>query len=218
MVSMNGTAATGRALANASISISCAQGSATLTADVNGKFQTSLAASMPCLILATLGVTQLHTVAFAAGTVNVTPETDLLITYIAAQLGTDTNGLVAGFPSNAQFRQALGSQTNVLNAQSAVVQNLQQTYGLVLSAPAFLNAPFAVGQPGVDSDLEALAKQGAIGLTGEPDPGAVSLIKSAGAANPLAIAPQPASGGSTGTSGTSGTSGTGGIGGTAGMM
>jgi hypothetical protein len=58
-----------------------------------------------------------------------------------------------------------------------------------------LTTPFAVGQAGVDSDLEALAKAGAIDANGMPDSAAISLMSQAGAAQPLAKASAPLSGG-----------------------
>jgi hypothetical protein len=82
----------------------------------------------------------------------------------------------------------------VLAAQSAVVTNLQQRYAVTLTAPAFLTTPFIVGQAGVDSDLAALAKAGAIDANGMPDPGAVSLLSAAGLAHPLTTTSTPSSG------------------------
>jgi hypothetical protein len=210
-VSISGTAATGKALANAMIAIDCAQGSTTVAADANGNYQATFGASTPCLIAATSGGTILHSVAFAGGTYDVTPETDLLLTFLAAQLGTNESGLIASFATNAQFQQALQNQTNVVTAQAAVVQNLQQKYGVTLSAPSFLTATFTVGQAGEDADLEALFARGAIDANGEPDPAAVTFIASMGAAQPIATSPGTGSGGTGGT-------GTGGTGSPGGMM
>ncbi|WNC92555.1 hypothetical protein RI103_30335 [Paraburkholderia sp. FT54] len=208
MISIAGTAATGKALANATISIGCVRGSMSVAADANGTYHATLGAVTPCMIAATSGVTTLHSVAFAGGTYNVTPETDLLVSYLAAQLGTNESGLVAGFAVNTQFQQALANQTNVLTAQAAVVQSLQQTYGVALSTPSFLNTAFAVGQPGEDSDLEALLARGAIDPNGEPDAAAVALMATAGAAHPIATSPNNSTGGT----------GIGGIGSSGGMM
>jgi hypothetical protein len=83
----------------------------------------------------------------------------------------------------------LQNQTDVLNAQVAVVESLQQTYGVTLSAPNFLTTSFAVGQPGEDSDLEALLGRGAIDANGEPDATAVTLTATAGTAHPIATSP-----------------------------
>jgi hypothetical protein len=84
MISIAGTAATGKALANATIAIDCAQGSMSVAADAKGSYHASFGATMPCLITATSGATTLHSVAFAGGTFNVTPETDLLLSFLAA--------------------------------------------------------------------------------------------------------------------------------------
>jgi len=210
-VMFTGTAATGRALANAAININCAQGSISVSADANGNYQATLGAVMPCMITATSGGTVLHSAAFAGGTYNVTPETDMLLSYLAAQLGTNESGLIAGFTANTRFQQALASQDDVLAAQAAVVQNLQQTYGVTLSTPNFLVTPFAVGQQGVDSDLQSLLARGAIDADGEPSSSAVALMATMGAAHPIATAPSPSTGGT-------GTGGTGSPGGMGGMM
>ncbi|MFM0012028.1 hypothetical protein PQR46_09105 [Paraburkholderia sediminicola] len=210
-VSIAGTAATGKALANATISINCARGSMSVAADANGNYHAAFGAVMPCMIAATSGGTMLHSAAFAGGTYNVTPETDLLLSYLAAQLGTNESGLIAGFATNTQFQQTLQNQTDVLTAQAAVVQNLQQKYGVTLSTPNFLTTAFTVGQPGEDRDLEALLALGAIDTNGEPDAAAIALITAMGATHPIAISP------GTGTNGTGGT-GVGGTGSMGGMM
>jgi hypothetical protein len=208
MVALTGTAATGKALANATIKINCAQGSISVGADVNGNYRTTLRAVMPCMITATSSGTVLHSVAFAGGTYNITPETDLLLSYVAAQLGTNESGLIAGFPASTLFQQTLANQNDLLTAQAAVVQNIQQTYGVSLSTPNFLTTPFAVGQSGVDSDLEALLARGAIDANGEPDANALALMATMGAAHPITVSPA-----GTGTGGTGGTGSPGGIGG-----
>jgi hypothetical protein len=208
-VAFTGTAATGKALANAAININCAQGSLSLSADANGNYRATLGAVMPCIITATSGGTVLHSAAFAGGTYNVTPESDLLLSYLAAQLGTNESGLITGFTANTRFQQTLANQNDVLTAQAAVVQNLQQRYGVTLSTPNFLTTSFAVGQSGEDSDLEALLARGAIDANGEPDATAVSLMATMGASHPIATSPG---------TGTGGTGGTGSPGGSGGMM
>ncbi|TKC88859.1 hypothetical protein FAZ69_13945 [Trinickia terrae] len=202
-VAMSGTAATGRALSNAALGIVCAQGSASASTNANGAFQATVTGSAPCVITATSGSTVLHSTAFAGGTFNVTPETDLLLAYLAAQLGTTESALVAGFPGNAHFEQTLANESVVLTAQAAVVQGLDTQYNVTLTATNFLIAPFAVGQPGADHDLQTLRSAGAIDANGEPDAVALSLMATLGAQHPLPPAPGTSSGtGSTGTTGT----------------
>jgi hypothetical protein len=207
-IGISGTAATGKALASATVSLSCAPGSGSVLSDGGGHYSITLNANLPCILTATSGSTTLHSLAFAGGTFNTTPETELMLVYLASQLGTSEAGLIADLPSNSQFQQVLANQNNVLAAQSAVVTNLQQRYALTLTAPAFLTTPFIVGQAGVDSDLGALAAAGAIDVNGMPDPVAVSALSAAGSAHPLTSTSTPSSG----------TGGTGGTGGAVGMM
>ncbi|CAB3768162.1 hypothetical protein [Paraburkholderia humisilvae] len=184
-VTLTGTAATGHALASATVSAGCAQGAATALSDGGGNYSITLNAALPCVLTVTSGATTLHSVAFSSGTFNTTPETDLMLVYLAGQLGTTENGLLTGFSTNATFQQALANQTNVLAAQTAVGANLQQHYAVTLSVSAFLTTPFIVGQAGVDSDLDALATAGAIDANGMPDPAAIALMSAAGSARPL---------------------------------
>jgi hypothetical protein len=203
-VAISGTAATGRALASAMVSFSCAQGSGSALSDGGGHYSITFNGTLPCILTVTSGGTALHSLAFAGGTFNTTPETELMLVYLASQLGTNETSLIAGFPSNSEFQHVLANQADVLAAQSAVVTNLQQRYAVALTAPAFLTTPFIVGQAGVDSDLGALAAAGAIDANGMPAPAAVSLLSAAGLAHPLTTTSTPSSGtGGTG-SGTGG--------------
>jgi hypothetical protein len=199
-VAISGTAATGTALASASVNFHCVQGSGSTLSDGGGHYSVKLNATLPCIITVTSGNTTLNSLAFASGTFNATPETELMLAYLAAQLGTSETNLIAGLSSNLQFQQVLGNPTDVVAAQSAVVTNLQQRYAITLTAPAFLATPFTVGQAGVDSDLDALAAAGAIDANGMPDQAAVFLLSAAGAANPLtsSTTPPPGTGGAGG--------------------
>lgn len=184
-IALSGTAATGGALASASVTVSCAQGSATTLTDGGGNYRVTVNAVLPCVISVASGGTNLHSLAYAGGTFNTTPETELMLVYLAAQLGTNTAGLIGNFQGSRRFQQAMGDPGTVQAAQSAVVTNLQQRYSVTLATPTFLTTPFVVGQPGVDADLGMLAKAGAIDSNGMPDAVAVSLLTQAGAAHPL---------------------------------
>jgi hypothetical protein len=190
-VALSGTAATGKALAGAVVNFSCAQGSGAALSDGGGHYSATFNATLPCILTVTSGSTTLHSLAFAGGTFNTTPETELMLVYLASQLGTSEASLIASFASNALFQQVLANGTDVLAAQSAVVTNLQQHYAVMLTAPAFLTTPFIVGQGGVDSDLGVLATAGAIDANGIPDPAAVSLLSAAGLAHPVVATASP---------------------------
>jgi hypothetical protein len=193
-VALSGTAATGKALASATVSFRCARSSGSTLSDGGGHYSITFNATLPCILTVTSGGTTLHSLAFAGGTFNTTPETELMLVYLASQLGTSETSLIADFPSNSQFQQVLINQTDVLAAQSAVVTNLQQRYAVTLTAPAFLTTPFIAGQAGVDSDHGAQATAGAIDANGMPDPAAVSLLSAAGLAHPFTTTSKSSSG------------------------
>ncbi|WP_069266366.1 hypothetical protein [Paraburkholderia nodosa] len=193
-VTISGTAATGTAIASATVNLSCAQGSGSTLSDGGGHYAITFNATPACIFSVSSGSVSLHSVAFAGGTFNTTPETELMLVYLASQLGTSESGLIAGFPTNSQYQQVLGNASDVQAAQSAVVTNLQQRYAVTLTVPAFLTTSFTVGQAGVDSDLVTLAAAGAIDANGMPDPAAISLLSAAGAAHPLTATSTPSSG------------------------
>ncbi|MCP3705615.1 hypothetical protein M3I54_01170 [Paraburkholderia sp. CNPSo 3274] len=203
-VTISGTAATGTAIASATVGLSCAQGSGSTLSDGGGHYTITVNVTLPCILTVSSGGVSLHSLAFAEGTFNTTPETELMLVYLASQLATSENGLIAGFPTNSQYQQVLGNPADVQAAQSAVVSNLQQHYAVTLTVPAFLTTSFTVGQAGVDSDLGTLAAAGAIDANGMPDPAAVSLLSAAGTAHPLTGTSTPSSG----TGGTGSGSGT----------
>ena len=212
VISMSGTAATGQAISNAAVSIVCARGSTSTTTDSSGHFAVSFMATTPCLLTVTSGATVLHSVAFAGGTFNVTPETELLLDYVSAQIGTNVAGLIAGLSSSAAIDQVLGNAGTIESGETAVVHILNANDQVVLTTNEFLTQSFSVGQAGEDADLETLKTAGAIDSNGMPSPPATTAMTSAGSANPI----KSATGISTGGGGSGGQSG--GVGGMGGGM
>lgn len=202
---VNGTAAVGAALANASITLACKNGSGSATANSNGAYTATFAFDGPCAITATGGAITIHSFAAGAGTFNVTPLTELLLDYLAGQLGTTVSGLLAGISSNSLYQSALSNSTVIANAQAAVATLIKNTYGITLSSSSFLTVSFTPGAPGADADLDTLLKAGAITSNGQPAASLSSAATAAGAAAPI-------SGGSGSNGSTGGTGGTGGTG------
>ncbi|MFM0393199.1 carboxypeptidase regulatory-like domain-containing protein [Paraburkholderia phytofirmans] len=200
---VSGTAAVGAALANASVVLTCKNGNGSATANANGAYSAKFNFDGPCAITASSGAIAIHSFAAGAGTFNVTPLTELLLSYLAGQLGTTVSGLLSGISSNVSFQSALTNSTVIANAQAAVVQLIQKTYGITLSSSSFLTVAFTPGSPGADADLETLMAAGAITSDGQPAPALAAAAVAAGAAAPI-------SGGNTGATG--GTGGTGGAG------
>ncbi|WP_343225413.1 hypothetical protein [Paraburkholderia sp. C35] len=128
-----------------------------------------------------------------------TPLTQLLLSYLAGELGTTVDGLLAGISSNASYQSALTNSTLIANAQNSVAQLLDTLYGVKLSSNSFLTVSFTPGQAGADSDLDTLAAAGAIGSDGQPAP---TLVAAAHAAGQSAASGSPGgSGGATGGTG-----------------
>jgi hypothetical protein len=202
---VSGTAAVGAALANASITLTCKNGSGSATANSSGAYSATFAFDGPCTITATGGAVTIHSFAAAAGTYNVTPLTELLLDYIAGQLGTTVSGLLSGITSNTSYQSALSNSTVIANAQAAVVALIKKTYGITLSSSSFLTVSFTPGTPGADADLDTLLTAGAITSNGQPAATLAAAAQAAGAAAPI-------SGGGNGGTPTGGTGGTGGTG------
>ncbi|MCX4172744.1 MULTISPECIES: carboxypeptidase regulatory-like domain-containing protein [Paraburkholderia] len=202
---VSGTAAVGVAMANASIVLTCKNGTGSATANASGAYSATFKFDGPCAITATGGAITIHSFAAGAGTYNVTPLTELLLDYLAGQLGTTVSGLLAGITSNPSYQSALSNSTVIANAQAAVVTLIKNTYGITLSSSSFLTVSFTPGAPGADADLDTLLAAGAITSNGQPAASLSSAATAAGAAAPISSG--SGSNGSTG--GTGGTGGTG---------
>lgn len=94
-VTLNGTAAIGAPITNGTVTAKCANGSGftqAVTTNAQGAYSGSLAAnSFPCALQISGGTpaVTLHSYALAAGTVNITPLTDLLIANASTLLPAD---------------------------------------------------------------------------------------------------------------------------------
>ncbi|NPT57878.1 carboxypeptidase regulatory-like domain-containing protein [Paraburkholderia elongata] len=199
---VGGTAAVGAALADASITLTCKNGSGSATANSNGAYTTTFAFDGPCAITATGGAITIHSFAAGAGTFNVTPLTELLLNYLAGQLGTTESGLLSGISSNTSYQSALSNSTVIANAEAAVAKLIKDSYGITLSSSSFLTVSFTPGTPGADADLDALLTAGAILSNGQPVASLVSAALAAGAAAPIPSGSSGATGGTGGSAGT----------------
>jgi hypothetical protein len=204
--SISGTAAVGAALGNATIQLSCKNGAASTTSNSSGAFSASFKFDGPCLLTATSGSTTLNSFAVGSGTYNITPLTQLLLSYLAGQLGTTLNGLLAGITTNATYQSALTNSTVIANAENAVATIIKKTYGVTLTANDFLTVSFTPGQPGADADLDSLSAAGAITSNGQPAASLVTSVLAGGQASPIngggSSNPTGGTGGTTGTTGT----------------
>jgi len=200
---IQGTAAMGQPLANANVQLSCKNGSFSTTTNANGAYVATFKFDGPCILTAASGSISLSSFASGAGTYNLTGLTELLLTYLAGQLGTTLNGLLTGLTTNTTFQNALTNPTVISNAENAIAALVKKQYGVTLSTNAFLTTAFTPGQPGQDADLDTLFAAGALMSTGQPVAGLSSAALAAGQAAPLS-----GGGGTTPTGGTGGSGST----------
>lgn len=154
-LALSGTAATGAPIGNAAITAKCAgQGASynTLT-DAGGRYSLSVGAA-PCVIRVSFGAPEqsLYAIADAAGTLDISPFTDLVV----AALGHGTPAsFYAGFPGNA------GAITPAaLAAASDLVKRRLANFGVNASALDLLHQNFAPHSgDAYDDHLEALKTQ-----------------------------------------------------------
>ena len=182
---VKGTAAIGAALVNASVSLTCKNGSGSATSDSNGAYSATFKFDPPCAVTASSSTATIHSFAAAAGTFNVTPLTEVLLNYLAAQLGTTESVLLPGIATNATYQSALTNTTVINNAVAGVTALLKKLYGITLSPGSFLTLAFTPGTNGPDSDLDALLAGGAITSNGQPSAALLAAAIAAGAASPI---------------------------------
>jgi hypothetical protein len=199
---VSGTAAVGAALANAAVTLTCKNGAGSATSNSSGAYKATFQFDAPCAITATGSTATIHSFAAGAGTYNVTPLTELLLSYLAGQLGTTVSGLLSGISSNASFQNALTNSTVIANAQAAVAKLILDTYGITLSSSSFLTVSFTPGTAGADSDLDTLQAAGAITSDGQPAASLAAAALAAGQAAPISSSSSGATGGTGGSGGT----------------
>lgn len=198
---ISGTAAVGAALANASVTLTCKNGTGSATANANGAYSATFPFDGPCAITASNGAITINSIAAGGGTYNVTPLTQLLLSYLAGSLGTTVSGVLSGVTSNTTIQSALASSTILANAQTAVAKLIQSMYSITLSSSSFLTVSFTPGQGGADSDLDTLEAAGAITSDGQPSTALIAAAYAAGAAAPISSGSNGASGGTGGSTG-----------------
>ena len=148
MVTLSGTAATGAALKNASVTASCKNNSGFSTpVSTNDKGQWTgqvLATNLPCALQAKTADLALHSYATAAGNVNITPLTDLSIAMISRKNPADWF---------RQYQVLLESQLKAA-ADEIAKQLASKNYVLPEEFNLF-NSTFAIGDA-FDKMLDAL--------------------------------------------------------------
>ena len=149
-LSLSGLAATGAGIANASVTAKCASGTPLSgTTDANGSYALVLdGRALPCMVQVTGGTPSvtLHSFAQAAGRVNITPVTDLIV---AKALGADPAAAFTAYDAT----QGATVETGLNAAKTYVATQLSAITGASITDP--LTGTFTVGDAD-DKVLDAL--------------------------------------------------------------
>jgi hypothetical protein len=199
-LSIGGTAATGAAIAHATVTAKCAAGTADpATTATDGSYSLSVSAgSLPCVLQATSadGATTLYSVATGTGTsatANITPLTQLVV---ASLTGADPAALFAAFDSS---KASAITSTAVAGAQTAVVTTLA-TAGIAvgtlgdLVTGALTAATSTTSGNAYDTALDALQVKLAATVDGTGHAMTLATLTAAVAATSPAAPPAAATG------------------------
>lgn len=147
---IEGFAATGAAMAGASVTAKCVSGpDVTGTTDANGLFSLNIEGGQkaPCIVRVSGGGTTLHSFAAGPGRLNVTPLTELSV---GKAFGADPSTAFAGFDST----KASAIASNLDTAKAAIKTQVEALTGKSIAGDMFTST-FKVGDPD-DKVLDAL--------------------------------------------------------------
>jgi acetyl esterase/lipase len=149
-VQLEGFAATGAALAAATVDVKCQLANGTATTNADGSFTVTIPTpgQPPCLLRVTKGGTVIHGIALGNGRVNVTPITDLVVAQAA---GGDPAKAFADYGVD----KAAGISSRVNAARDFVKTQVAALAGAPVDGDP-LTKPFKVGDAD-DKVLDALA-------------------------------------------------------------
>jgi hypothetical protein len=156
---LSGTAATGAAIAGATVSVKCAAGTGTAVTRADGGFLVAIAdGSLPCVLqVAPAGENALHSVIDGSGsgsaTVNVSPLTELVVAKLAAQLPAD---LFADFDAAAQASVTASALQSAITAVAAALHGAVDLSGIDPIKDPLVAANGSTAGNGLDQKLDAL--------------------------------------------------------------
>jgi len=196
-LTIQGTAAVGKALDGAAISIQCKQGSASTTSANDGFYTATISnGKAPCVITATKSTLSLKSITPGAGIANITPLTDLLTNYLATRAGTSVSNLL----SNSTGTAILSDTKAIADAQTEIVNVIKTNFGVTVSTTNFLTAtlttPSGGTQSDADKDLDLLTNQGVLTSGGTASTNVVTATQTNAAQQPKYVPSTGATGAS----------------------
>lgn len=195
-LSLSGTAALG-APAVGPVTATCRTGTGTAVSNADGSFTVNVVNGVgPCLLALTPpGGSPIYSFSTGAGSsvANITPMTNLLVTYLLSVPGVSAADPAAWFALPAT--KALLADPVALNKR--VVEDFIPAVkilvpGLSLTGTNFLSTAFTASPTGsaTDADLEKLKVAGVVSATGAPAPAATATLK-VQASNDAVVPPAP---------------------------
>ncbi|UUZ76172.1 hypothetical protein LP414_33245 [Polaromonas sp. P1(28)-13] len=201
-LTLNGTAATGAPVVNGAVTATCKTGTGTATSNANGSYTVTVSNGVgPCLLAITpVGGVPMYSVTSGSGatqTANITPMTNLLVSYLR-----NVPGMTAADPA-AWFAlpttRALLADTAALTARIVTdfvpaLKTLVPT--LSVATADFLSTAFTAnpGSSTTDADLEKLKTAGIVTSTGTPSAAATASLTTAASNDTPVVAPTGATG------------------------
>lgn len=189
-ITVSGTAATGAAIANATMTATCRTGSATAQTGADGSFTVKVPApgEGPCVLSVTQNGVTLRSIAAGDGAkANVTPLTEMLVSYIATSSGAGTTASPAQLVQSKNVQTIIGNATMMQATLNRVAQVVSIAAGVSVSTD-FLSAtlvPKSASNPGnaQDAILEALKSRNVVGANGAPAAAVLESVRQDAAEN-----------------------------------
>lgn len=173
-ITMTGTAATGAAIANGTVTTTCRTGSATALTNADGSFTVKVPAPAegPCILSLTQNGVTLRSIASGDGAkANITPLTEMFVAYVATSSGAGVAATPVQLAQSANVRIIVGNAT-MMQATANRVALIASTAANGVAVPSdFLSAtlvPKSATNPGnaQDAVLEALKAANIFGANG----------------------------------------------------
>ena len=189
-LTMSGTAATGVAIANATVSATCATGVAIATTGIDGAYTLKVPSPAvgPCILSVTNNGVTLRSIAAGDGAkANITPLTEMLVSYIAVSSGAGAAATPRDLVTNANVKITVTNATMMLATANRVSAVLSGLAGLNVPND-FLSAtliPKSATNPGnaQDAILEAMKAKNVINANGGMSAAVLEALRKDAASN-----------------------------------
>lgn len=190
-ITINGTAATGAAIANATVFAACKSGVATAQTAADGAYTIKVPApgEGPCILSLTQNGVTLRSIAAGDGAkANITPLTEMLVAYTAVSSGAGVNATPQQLASNNNVRTIVGNSTMMLATTNRVLQLLANAASGVTVPADFLSAtlvPKSATNAGNahDAVLEALKARNIFSANGQTAAAVLDAVRKDAAEN-----------------------------------